>query len=95
MRNPNASRDFYHPVAKSRATLENSVSVLEDPKNNRKLILVGSMNASDLLAHRTAKLLQQYKPDSVLVQTSNDWFDYVNKMVSNVESNEDIFKVTQ
>lgn len=57
---------------------------MNDPKNDRKLVLIGSMNASDLLAYRTAKFLESYKPDSVLVQTNPGWYEHINKMVSSV-----------
>jgi len=56
----------------------NSVKLLEDPENNRKLVLVGTLNVSNTLAERTHKLIEKAKPDSVLVQTNSDWFDNIN-----------------
>ena len=59
----------YRPDACS-ATL----SVLEDPKTNRKVYLVGTTNSSSRLAYRTQKLIEEVKPESVFVQTSEKWW---------------------
>jgi hypothetical protein len=45
----------------------NTLRVLEDPKNQRKLYLIGTTHASTLLAYRTKKLIEQEKPDTVFV----------------------------
>lgn len=67
LRNPNATRDYINPVSNHTSALNNTISFLNDPKNDRKLILVGTLNASDLLAKRTEMLLKKYNPDAVLV----------------------------
>ena len=33
------------------------------------------MNQSTMLAQRTEKLIQELKPDNVMVQTSSEWYD--------------------
>jgi len=50
------------------------VKFLEDPQTNRKLILVGTLNSSSILAERTKQLMEIAKPDQVLVETDHKWF---------------------
>jgi pheromone shutdown protein TraB len=40
--------------------------------NGKEVYLVGTMNQSTMLAQRTKKLIEELKPDTVLVQ-ANDW----------------------
>lgn len=86
-RNPNATRDFTNAVTQNKSCLANTISVLKDPENNRELVLIGTMNASNLLAKRTENLLKDFNPDSLLVQTNPNWYDYLNKNVDNIETN--------
>jgi len=55
--------------------LENTLTVLEDPLNNRKLYLIGTTNSSTFLAKRTQNLIRDIKPDSVYVETNQKWWD--------------------
>lgn len=43
--------------------------------NGKEVFLVGTMNQSTMLAQRTEKLIQELKPDEVMVQTSSEWWD--------------------
>ena len=43
--------------------------------NGKEVFLVGTLNQSTMLAQRTEKLIQELKPDNVLVQTSPEWWD--------------------
>jgi pheromone shutdown protein TraB len=47
--------------------------VLEDPKTNQKLYLIGTSHASTTLANRTKDLIKDIKPDTVFVQASEEW----------------------
>jgi len=38
--------------------------------NGKEVYLIGSMNQSNMLAQRTKRLIEEIKPDVVLVQTS-------------------------
>ena len=38
--------------------------------NGKEVYLIGTANQSDMLAQRTKKLIEELKPDVVLVQTS-------------------------
>lgn len=67
LRNPNATRDYCNKTFSSNASLSNTVSILKDPENKRQLVLVGTLNSSDLLAQRTKNLLKEINPDSLLV----------------------------
>jgi len=40
----------------------------------KEVFLVGSANQSTMLANRTAKLIQEVKPDAVMVQTNPEWW---------------------
>jgi hypothetical protein len=66
-------------------TLDTSIKVLEDPKNNRKLTLIGTMNCSDLLANRTKKLLENMEYSSLLVQTTPQWFQHLQNSKTNIK----------
>ena len=65
--------------------LDNNIKILEDPENNRKLTLIGTMNCSDLLANRTKKLLQNMDYSSLLVQTTPQWFQHVQNSKSSIK----------
>ena len=56
--------------------------------NGKEVFLVGSTNASTMLAQRTQKLIQEVKPDAVMVQTNKKWWD-VAKMLQYVDSQQE------
>jgi len=39
--------------------------------NGKEVFLIGTMNQSTMLAQRTKKLIEEVKPDRVLVQTND------------------------
>ena len=43
--------------------------------NGKDVYLVGTANQSTMLAQRTQKLIEEIKPDRVLVQTSPQWWE--------------------
>jgi pheromone shutdown protein TraB len=53
---------------------------LEDPKHHRQLFLIGTTNSSTMLAERTKDLINREKPDSVFVQTNEQWWDIVKQL---------------
>ena len=66
---------------KSRATAEqNTLKVLEDPRNGRTLHLIGTTNSSTNLANRTQNLVRDLQPDSVLVQTNKCWWSIAKEL---------------
>jgi len=56
---------------------KNTLKILEDPENKRKLILIGTTNSSTLLSYRTKNLIERENPDSVFVQTNKEWWNIV------------------
>lgn len=85
VRNPNVKHCGDIPLYERTESLENNIRYLEDPKNNRTLTLIGTMNTSDLLANRTQKLLQNSEYSSLLVQTTPHWYDHVENLKSEIK----------
>lgn len=57
VRQPNLNSGITNRVANRFDPFNNTLTVLEDPKRNKKLYLIGTTNSSTLLAHRTKKLI--------------------------------------
>ena len=57
--------------------------------NGKEVYLVGTTNGSTMLAQRTQKLIQEVKPDSVLVMTNEKWWKTA-KMLEYVDSQEEL-----
>ncbi len=49
---------------------ETTLVHLTERFNGKEVYLVGTMNQSTMLAQRTKKLIEEIKPDAVLVQTN-------------------------
>ena len=43
--------------------------------NGKEVFLIGTMNQSNMLAQRTQKLIQEVKPDTVMVQANYQWWN--------------------
>lgn len=80
LRNPNINSGIYNRIANRYDPFNNTLSVLEDPKSNRKLYLIGTTNSSTTLAYRTKKLVEEVKPTSVYVQASKVWWDFAKHL---------------
>jgi hypothetical protein len=59
--------------------------------NDREVFLVGTCNQSTMLGQRTQKLIEEIKPDTVLVQTSEEWWQDA-KMLKYVTSQDEMNK---
>jgi hypothetical protein len=94
LRNPNFPSDFTNPNHLRSSQYKNTLRILEDPIKNRKLILVGTLNCSDILAQRTKSIIEKFNPDSVFVQANRNWYDKVN-FTGNVNSNSYIHEITK
>lgn len=44
--------------------------------NGKDVYLIGTSNQSTMLAQRTQKLIEELKPDHVLVQTDEKWWSH-------------------
>lgn len=67
---------------------ESTMIHLTERFNNREVFLVGTMNKSTMLATRTKKLIEDVQPDTVLVQTSPEWWK-VASLLRYVETQEE------
>ena len=85
VRNPNVFHNGDVSLYDRTNTLDNNIRVLEDPENNRKLTLIGTMNTSDLLASRTQKLLENQEFSSLLVQTTPEWYSHISQSKTNIK----------
>jgi len=56
--------------------------------NGKEVFLIGTMNKSTMLATRTKKLIEDVQPDTVLVQTSPEWWQVAN-LLRYVETQEE------
>lgn len=59
--------------------------------NGKEVFLVGTCNQSTMLGQRTQKLIEEIKPNTVLVQTSAEWWDYA-KLLKYVDSQDELNK---
>lgn len=66
---------FIGGVMQPRCVKESTSTHLKDPSTGEELLLIGTMNLSTRLAHRTKQLIEAYKPDSVLVQASQQFLE--------------------
>ena len=95
LRNQNFNAHFNNPNYIRNSQFDNTVRFLEDKKNGRKLVLVGTLNSSDILAQRTSKLIKDINPDSVFVQTNKNWYDKLLKNNNQIMSNKEIYDLTK
>jgi pheromone shutdown protein TraB len=64
---------------------------LTERYNGKDVYLVGTLNNSTMLAQRTKKLIEEIQPDTVIVQTSEDWWNSA-KLLQYVDSQEEMNK---
>jgi len=80
LRNPNQTSYFGSENYNVKGNnLMSQVKYLVDPESNRELLLVGTLNSSNVLAQRTQKLIDEFAPDNVLVQTTPEWYKGIIK----------------
>lgn len=80
LRNPNVDASMFKRAWSRASPFENTFTILEDPKTGKKVYLVGTTNSSTVLGNRTKKLIEEIKPDSVYVQTSQPWYERANNV---------------
>ena len=59
--------------------------------DDKEVFLVGTCNQSTMLAQRTQKLIEEIRPDTVLVQTNEDWWKNA-KYLRYVDSQDELNK---
>jgi len=75
----------------SDSCFETTLVHLTERFNGKDVYLVGSANQSTMLAQRTQKLIEELKPDTVLVQTSPQWWENARSL-KYVDSQEEMSK---
>lgn len=75
MRAANANGDYQNRKGDRMNCFESTFVHLTERFNGKEVFLVGSLNQSNMLAQRTQKLIQEVKPDAVMVQTNHQWWD--------------------
>lgn len=73
LRNPNVAANLEFRNWSRTSCYDNTLKVLEDPESGRKVYLIGTTHGSTTLANRTKRLIQEIQPDTVIVQTSEEW----------------------
>ena len=58
-------------VIRRESCFESTLIHLTERFNDKDVYLIGTSNQSTMLAQRTQKLIEEIKPDTVMVQTSN------------------------
>ncbi len=74
VRQPNLDSSVTKRVGNRFNPFQNTLTVLEDPVNNRKLYLIGTTNSSTTLAYRTRKLLNEVSANALYVQANQKWW---------------------
>ena len=75
VRQPNLESCVTKRVGNRYNPFQNTLTVLEDPINNRKLYLIGTTNSSTTLAYRTRKLLNEVSANALYVQANQKWWN--------------------
>lgn len=71
----NLHASAYDRVGDRENCFETTMIHLTERFNGKEVYLIGTMNQSTMLAQRTKKLIEELKPDAVLVQTNEKWWN--------------------
>jgi len=89
VRSPNFISNVYDRIGDRTDCFDATMIHLTERFNGKEVFLIGTANASTMLAQRTQKLIRDVNPDTVMVQTTNRWWD-VAKMLKYVKSQEEL-----
>jgi len=89
VRAANLRSNIYDRVGDRENAFKATLLHLTERFHGRDVYLVGTMNSSTMLAQRTKKLIEELKPDRVIVQTSDDWWESA-KLLKYVDSQEEM-----
>ena len=79
----------YERVGNRDSVFTTTLLHLTERFNGKEVFLVGTCNQSTMLAQRTQKLIEELKPDTVMVQTSQEWWDNA-KLLKYVDSQDEL-----
>jgi pheromone shutdown protein TraB len=91
IRAANLHANLYDRVGDRENCFETTLIHLTERFNGKEVYLIGTMNQSTMLAQRTKKLIEELKPDTVLVQTNESWWSKA-KLLQFVDSQEELNK---
>ena len=89
VRAANANGDDMHRKGDRMNCFESTFVHLTERFNGKEVFLVGTLNQSNMLAQRTQKLIQEVKPDAVMVQCNHQWWNTA-QMLHFVQSQEEM-----
>jgi hypothetical protein len=74
VRAANLHANVYDRVGNRENCFDTTLIHLTERFNGKEVYLVGTMNQSTMLAQRTKNLIEEVKPDTVLVMTNEGWW---------------------
>ena len=86
VRSANMQANIHQRVGNRTNCFESTLLHLTERFDNKEVYLVGTANQSTLLANRTRKLIQEINPDLVLVQSNDEWWSRVRRLLKYVKS---------
>jgi hypothetical protein len=89
MRGPNLVQHQLDRIGNRESPFEATMVHLTEPFTGREVFLIGTVNVSNMLATRTQELIHSVKPDTVIVQSSEEWWKFASKL-RHVESQEEL-----
>lgn len=75
MRAQNMNTNTHWRIGNRDNCFDTTMVHLTERFNGKDVYLVGTLNKSTMLAKRTERLIEELNPDTVLVQTSDKWWD--------------------
>jgi hypothetical protein len=94
LRAANLESNLYDRVVDRENCFKSTLVHLTERFHGKDVYLVGTANCSTMLAQRTRKLIEEIEPDTVIVQTSADWWSAVRKL-EYVDSQEEMDRYTK
>lgn len=91
MRSANKYEHKTERLGDRESALDSTFVHLTERFNNTELFLIGTCNTSTMLARRTRRLINEIKPDQVMVMSSPEWWDAA-QLIDGVHSQEDFIK---
>jgi hypothetical protein len=91
LRSQNLESSLQERIGDRESCFKSTLIQLSERFHGKDVYLVGTCNQSTMLANRTKKLIEDLQPDTVLVQTSAEWWDSA-KLLKYVDSQEEMNK---
>jgi len=93
LRAQNLESNLYDRVGDRESCFKSTLLQLSERFHGKDVYLVGTCNQSTMLANRTKKLIEEIQPDTVIVQTSEEWWNSARGL-KYVDSQEEMNKYT-